>query len=166
MELYAEIDVIPEADVHYLNVAPPSANDTEWSAPPVQDITGVRMLKRIHLESSSSAISNVDSPLSALHTKITRFFYGEPVAESPATLSVGGQTGKAECATPVTPIIKVSSHHKEEKQAVTPDSRSMHSARQTPEHTSRETSPITTLRVQTVASRRSRRLAVRHLFCA
>lgn len=127
----------------------------------MQDITGVRMLKRIHLESNSSAISNMDSPLSALHTKITRFFYGEPTTESPVTLSVSGQSAKTECATPVTPVIKVSSHHREEKPLSTPDALSVQSARQTPEHSSRETSPISnTLRIQTVASRRSKRLAV------
>lgn len=80
------------AEVEALNIAQPSVYDNEWIMP-VQEITGLVLTKRPHLESSSSALSNLDSPLrwvflgefdafSAIQNKIFRFFGGESSADS------------------------------------------------------------------------------------
>lgn len=65
-----------ENDVgQYHSLLSTSAADPDWwTAPQSTDITGLRLEKRMHLESGGSAASILDSPLSTIHAKIARFF--------------------------------------------------------------------------------------------
>uniref|UniRef100_A0AC34Q6D2 Uncharacterized protein n=1 Tax=Panagrolaimus sp. JU765 TaxID=591449 RepID=A0AC34Q6D2_9BILA len=99
---YTKIDVVLPTEAEKLKLPLPSINDPEWNAP-VQEITGLRIIKRLHLESTSSV--GPDSPLSAAITKISRFWNGETGSTSAMSTSCTSERGDIS-SIPSTPITK------------------------------------------------------------
>ncbi|KAI6201498.1 hypothetical protein M3Y96_00848400 [Aphelenchoides besseyi] len=98
--------VISDGDIESLNIKAANAEDAEWTAPIREDITGCKVIKRVHLESGSS-LSNVDSPLSNIQAKITRFLYGSEASTDQQNSMSTSFSDKADGGTPLTPLSKV-----------------------------------------------------------
>ena len=60
VEDYSKIELVLPLEAEKLKLSLPSVHDPDWNAP-VQEITGLRLIKRTHLESTSSVAP--DSPL-------------------------------------------------------------------------------------------------------
>uniref|UniRef100_A0A914CEK8 Connector enhancer of kinase suppressor of ras 2 n=1 Tax=Acrobeloides nanus TaxID=290746 RepID=A0A914CEK8_9BILA len=103
-EIFAHIEVVESVEIEALNISQPSILDNEWSLP-IQEITGLAVNKR--LESSSSALSNLDSPLSAIQSKIFRFFGGDSSADSTPAIF----TTPEKCETPSLPSLSIREAH-------------------------------------------------------
>uniref|UniRef100_A0A915D6Q4 PH domain-containing protein n=1 Tax=Ditylenchus dipsaci TaxID=166011 RepID=A0A915D6Q4_9BILA len=84
---FSEVEIVSESEIDMLHIpVSPSIHDEDWDAP-AQDITGLRVVKRAHLESGSSIErSIVDSPLSTIQAKITKFFYGDTTLSASSTI--------------------------------------------------------------------------------
>ncbi|KAE9555502.1 hypothetical protein FO519_001270 [Halicephalobus sp. NKZ332] len=96
---YTRIDVVLPTEAEKLKLPLPSINDPEWNAP-VHEITGLRLVKRLHLESTSSVAP--DSPLSAAFTKISRFWSGDTGSNSAMSTSLTSDKDISSPSTPVT----------------------------------------------------------------
>ncbi|KAI6240863.1 hypothetical protein M3Y99_00394100 [Aphelenchoides fujianensis] len=100
------LHVLADGELETLNIGRASAEDAEWTIPVKEDITGCKVAKRVHLESGSS-LSNVDSPLSNIQAKITRFLYGSDASTDQQNSMSTSFSDKADGGTPVTPLSKV-----------------------------------------------------------
>lgn len=96
---YTKVDIVLPTEAEKLKLSVPSINDPEWNAP-VQEITGLRLMKRLHLESTSSVVP--DSPLSAAFTKISRFWNGDTGSNSAMSTSLTSDRDVSSPSTPVT----------------------------------------------------------------
>ncbi|CAD5217271.1 unnamed protein product [Bursaphelenchus okinawaensis] len=76
------LDTLSDSELENLNPKPSPVEAAEWNAPIVEDITGYKFQKRVHLESSSSLTNSLESPLANIQQKITRFFHGADSEQS------------------------------------------------------------------------------------
>jgi hypothetical protein len=98
----SSICIATTAELEALNIKAPTTEDSEWTSPAREDIVGCKITIKVQVEPTSS---NIDSPLSTFHAKITKFLYGNDV-EIPINNSMSTSfSEKAE--TPITPLSKI-----------------------------------------------------------
>ncbi|KAI6177008.1 hypothetical protein M3Y97_00860400 [Aphelenchoides bicaudatus] len=103
----SNIYIATNAEIEALDIKTPTTEDADWSVPAREDITGCKIAIRVHLERGSS-VSNVDSPLSNIHAKITKFLYGTDAEQQQNNSMSTSFSDKAEgSGTPITPLSKV-----------------------------------------------------------
>uniref|UniRef100_A0A1I8B061 PDZ domain-containing protein n=1 Tax=Meloidogyne hapla TaxID=6305 RepID=A0A1I8B061_MELHA len=126
--VFSSVEIVPENELLKIGTSLAVIVEPEWSAP-IKEITGISTQQRDPFsENTVNSLPVVsESPLSNIHAKIARFFYGEVSTPSPSPSGIIQQNSQptttsdpiihiktflpktnSECKTPITPNSKYS----------------------------------------------------------